>query len=94
MILLLRFLGVTFGFFAVCQNGLIWMTCPQPAMVRSSLRVCLVVIVTLRTMPSLASTWHNVLGCASNCARSAREPGEKKIVDTYLPVYLPADRGR
>ena len=86
LILLIRFLGITFGLFAVVRTvslddlvlGLRWFGLPYT--------FCLVVIVALRTMPSLASTWHNVRDAhrlRSGPPESRRRTG---IVETYLPV--------
>ncbi|MGA2480217.1 MAG: energy-coupling factor transporter transmembrane component T [Spirochaetia bacterium] len=84
--LALRFLGVTLGFFSVVRTvslddlvlSLRWFGLPYT--------VCLVVIVALRTMPSLATTWHNVLD-AHRLRSGPPGPRErKKIVETYLPV--------
>ncbi|MFI5368650.1 MAG: energy-coupling factor transporter transmembrane component T family protein [Spirochaetia bacterium] len=86
LVLLLRFFGVTFGFFAVVRTvslddlvlSLRWFGLPYP--------FCLVVIVALRTMPTLASTWHNVQDAHRLRAGPPASQGRKKIVDTYLPV--------
>jgi energy-coupling factor transport system permease protein len=86
LILLLRFFGVTFGFFAVVRTvslddlvlSLRWFGLPYP--------FCLVVIVALRTMPTLASTWRNVLDAHRLRAGPPAARGRRKIVDTYLPV--------
>lgn len=86
LILLLRFFGVTFGFFAVVRTvslddlvlSLRWFGLPYP--------FCLVVIIALRTMPTLASTWHNVLDAHRLRAGPAAARRRKKIVETYLPV--------
>jgi energy-coupling factor transport system permease protein len=86
LLLLLRFLGVTLGFFAVVRTvslddlvlSLRWFGLPYA--------FCLVVIVTLRTMPSLASTWHNVRDAHRLRTGPPATRGRKKIVDTYLPV--------
>jgi len=83
--LLLRFLGITYGFFAVVRTlslddlvlGLRWFGLPYGA--------CLVVTITLRTIPALAQTWHAVRDAhrlRSNVADRGRQP----IVKTYLPV--------
>ena len=86
LILLMRFFGVTFGFFAVVRTvslddlvlSLRWFGCPYT--------ICLEVIIALRTMPTLASTWHNVLDAHRLRAGPPAASGRKRIVDTYLPV--------
>jgi energy-coupling factor transport system permease protein len=86
LIMLLRFLGITFGFFAVVRTvslddlvlSLRWFGLPYT--------FCLVVIVALRTMPSLASTWHNVLDAHRLRSGPPETRGKKRIVETYLPV--------
>jgi energy-coupling factor transport system permease protein len=86
LILALRFLGVTLGFFAVVRTvslddlvlSLRWFGLPYT--------VCLVVIVALRTMPSLAVTWHNVLDAHKLRAGPAVVRERRKIVETWLPV--------
>ena len=84
--MLLRFLGITLGFFAVVRTvslddlvlSLRWFGLPYT--------FCLVVIVALRTMPSLASTWHNVLDAHRLRSGPPATRQRKKIVETYLPV--------
>ncbi len=84
LVLLLRFLGITFGFFAVVRTvalddfvlSLRWFRLPYPA--------CLVMTITLRTIPSLAGTWHNVID--AHRLRAGSVTGRRKIVETYLPV--------
>jgi energy-coupling factor transport system permease protein len=84
--LAVRFLGVTLGFFAVVRTvslddlvlSLRWFGLPYA--------VCLVVIVALRTMPSLAVTWHNVLDAHRLRAGPPGPRERKKIVETWLPV--------
>jgi len=85
LVMLMRFLGITFGFFAVVRTisldelvlSLRWFGLPYTA--------CLVIIIALRTMPSLAGTWRNVL----DAHRLRSGPGDgrrRRIVATYLPV--------
>ena len=86
LVLLLRFLGITLGFFAVVRTvalddmvlSLRWFRLPYAA--------CLVITITLRTIPSLASTWHNVVD--AHRLRSGGHGGGKRrrIVETWLPV--------
>jgi len=86
LVLLLRFLGITFGFFAVVRTvalddmvlSLRWFGLPYAA--------CLVMTITLRTIPSLAATWHNVIDAhrlRTGVLDTRRRP---RIVETYLPV--------
>jgi energy-coupling factor transport system permease protein len=85
LVLLLRFLGITFGFFAVVRTvalddmvlSLRWFRLPYAA--------CLVITITLRTIPSLAGTWHNVLD-AHRLRSGALDARRQRIVETYLPV--------
>ena len=86
LLMLIRFLGITFGFFAVVRTvslddivlSLRWFGLPYT--------LCLVVIIALRTIPSLASTWHNALD--AHRLRSPPMPlrKRKKLIETYLPV--------
>jgi energy-coupling factor transport system permease protein len=86
LVLLLRFLGITFGFFAVVRTvalddmvlSLRWFRLPYAA--------CLVITITLRTIPSLAGTWHNVLDAHRLRSGAADAPRRPRIVQTYLPV--------
>jgi energy-coupling factor transport system permease protein len=85
-VMLLRFLGITFGFFAVVRTlalddmvlSLGWFGLPYSA--------CLVMTITLRTIPTLGATWHNVLD--AHRLRSGSSPGapRRRLVETYLPV--------
>jgi energy-coupling factor transport system permease protein len=83
-VLLLRFLGITLGFFAVVRTvslddmvlSLRWFRLPYSA--------CLVVTITLRTIPTLAATWHNVRD--AHRLRSGSPERRRRIVRTYLPV--------
>jgi energy-coupling factor transport system permease protein len=84
--LAVRFLGVTLGFFAVVRTvslddlvlSLRWFGLPYA--------FCLVIIVALRTMPSLALTWHNVLDAHRLRSGPPAVRGRKRLVETYLPV--------
>ena len=86
VVMLLRFLGITLGFFTVVRTlalddmvlGLRWFGLPYSA--------CLVMTITLRTIPTLGATWHNVLD--AHRLRSGSSPGgrRRKLVETYLPV--------
>ncbi len=86
LLMVLRFFGITFGFFAVVRTisldelvlSLRWFGLPYPG--------CLVVIIALRTMPSLAGTWRNVMDAHRLRAGAAEEGRRRKIVATYLPV--------
>jgi energy-coupling factor transport system permease protein len=86
LVMLVRFLGITLGFFAVVRTvslddmvlSLRWFGLPYAA--------CLVVTITLRTIPTLASTWHNVLDAHRLRAGAGENPGRRRIVATYLPV--------
>ena len=85
LVLLSRFVGITLGFFAVVRTvalddmvlSLRWFRIPYAA--------CLVITITLRTIPSLASTWHSVVD-----AHRLRSGGvgtrRPRLVETYLPV--------
>jgi len=83
--LLLRFLGITYGFFAVVRTlsldelvlGLRWFGLPYAA--------CLVMTITLRTIPALAATWHAVRD-AHRLRSGTVERKRQPIVRTYLPV--------
>ncbi|MGO9308668.1 MAG: energy-coupling factor transporter transmembrane component T family protein [Spirochaetia bacterium] len=85
LVLLLRFLGITFGFFAVVRTvalddmvlGLRWFGFPYSA--------CLVMTITLRMIPTLAATWHNVID-AHRLRSGSSEGRRRKIVQTYMPV--------
>jgi energy-coupling factor transport system permease protein len=85
LVMIMRFLGITFGFFAVVRTisldelvlSLRWFGLPYTG--------CLVVIIALRTMPSLAGTWRNVLD-AHRLRSGPVEGGRRRIVRTYLPV--------
>ena len=86
LIMLVRFLGITFGFFAVVRTvslddlvlALRWFGLPYT--------FCLVVIIALRTMPSLASTWHNVRDAHRLRSGPPESRRKKRIVETYLPL--------
>ena len=83
--LLARFLGITYGFFAVVRAmslddlvlGLRWFGLPYSA--------CLVVTITLRTIPALALTWHAVRD-AHRLRAGRGDRGRPPVVKTYLPV--------
>ena len=83
-VLFLRFLGITLGFFAVVRTvslddmvlGLRWFLVPYSA--------CLVVTITLRTIPTLAATWRNVAD--AHRLRRGAAAGRTRLVPTYLPV--------
>ena len=85
-VMLLRFLGITFGVFAMLRTlplddlvlGLRWFRLPYAA--------CLVMIVTLRTIPSLAGTWRNVLDAHRLRGGTPAKQGRRKIVARYLPL--------
>jgi energy-coupling factor transport system permease protein len=86
-VMLLRFLGITLGFFAILRTlplddlvlGLRWFRVPYAA--------CLVMIVTLRTIPSLAGTWRNVLDAHRlRSGPMVRHSRRKRIVARYLPL--------
>jgi energy-coupling factor transport system permease protein len=86
LVLLLRFLGITLGFFAVVRTvalddmvlSLRWFRLPYAA--------CLVITITLRTIPTLASTWHNVVDAHSLRSGTAGTRRRPRVVETYLPV--------
>ena len=83
-VLLLRFLGITLGFFAIVRTvslddmvlGLRWFRLPYSA--------CLVVTITLRTIPTLAATWRNVTD--AHRLRRDVSTGRPRLVQTYVPV--------
>ncbi len=85
LVLLLRFLGITYGFFAVVRTlslddlvlGLRWFGLPYGA--------CLAVTITLRTIPALAATWHAVRD-AHRLRAGVPEKRRAPIVRTYVPV--------
>lgn len=84
-VMLLRFLGITFGFFAVVRTlalddmvlSLRWFGLPYSA--------CLVITVTLRTIPTLGATWHNVMD-AHRLRSGSVTAGRRRLVETWLPV--------
>jgi energy-coupling factor transport system permease protein len=86
LVLLLRFLGITYGFFAVVRTvsldemvlSLRWFGLPYAA--------CLVMTITLRTIPSLAATWTNVVDAHKLRTGVVENPRRRRIVETYLPV--------
>jgi energy-coupling factor transport system permease protein len=86
LVMLLRFLGITFGFFALVRTlaldemvlSLRWFGLPYAA--------CLVMTITLRTIPTLAATWHNVLDAHRLRAGSSSGARRRRLVETYLPV--------
>ena len=86
LVMLLRFLGITFGFFAVVRTlalddmvlSLRWFGLPYSA--------CLVVTITLRTIPTLGATWHNVLDAHRLRSGSSAGVPRRRLVETYLPV--------
>ena len=85
-VFLLRFIGITLGFFAVVRTmalddmvlSLRWFRLPYAA--------CLVITITLRTIPSLASTWHNVVDAHRLRRGGGDSMPRRRIVETYLPV--------
>jgi energy-coupling factor transport system permease protein len=86
LVMLLRFLGITYGFFAVVRTlalddmvlSLRWFGLPYSA--------CLVITITLRTIPTLGATWHNVLDAHRLRSGSLSGASRRKLVQTYLPV--------
>lgn len=82
LVLELRFVGITLGFFAVVRTlslddmvlSLRWFRLPYAG--------CLVVTITLRTIPTLAAAWHNVTDAHRLRSGGAR----RRIVQTYLPI--------
>ncbi len=86
LVMLLRFLGITFGFFAVVRTlalddmvlSLRWFGLPYSA--------CLVITITLRTIPTLGATWHNVLDAHRLRSGSLSDAPRPRLVDKYLPV--------
>jgi energy-coupling factor transport system permease protein len=86
LVLLLRFLGITYGFFAVVRTvsldemvlSLRWFRLPYNA--------CLVMTITLRTIPSLAATWTSVVDAHALRAGAVERQKRRRIVETYLPV--------
>jgi energy-coupling factor transport system permease protein len=47
---------------------------------------CLVVTITLRTIPTLGATWHNVLDAHRLRSGSPAGAPRRRLVETYLPV--------
>jgi len=84
LVLLLRFLGITLGFFAIVRTvslddvvlSLRWFGLPYSA--------CLVMTITLRMIPTLAVTWHAVRD--AHRLRSGTIERRQPLVSTYLPV--------
>ena len=86
VVMLLRFLGITFGFFALVRTlalddmilSLRWFGLPYSA--------CLVITITLRTIPTLGATWHNVLDAHRLRSGSLPDARRQRLVQRYLPV--------
>lgn len=86
LVMLLRFLGITYGFFAVVRTlalddmvlSLRWFGLPYSA--------CLVITITLRTIPTLGATWRNVLDAHRLRSGPSTSAPRRKLVETYLPV--------
>jgi energy-coupling factor transport system permease protein len=86
LLMLIRFLGITFGFFAVVRTvsldelvlSLRWFGLPYV--------LCLVVIIALRTIPTLAETWHNILDAHRLRAGPPESRRRSRIVETYVPA--------
>jgi energy-coupling factor transport system permease protein len=84
--LLMRFLGLTMGFYLAMRTitldqlvlSLRWFGLPYA--------VCLVIVIALRTIPSVTSTWHNALDAHRLRSDPSRRGGRRKLVDRYLPV--------
>ena len=83
-VLELRLIGITTGLYAVLRTlslddmvlGLRWFRLPYPA--------CLVMTMTLRTIPTLAATWRNVVD--AHRLRRDGTRGKPRLVQTYVPV--------
>ena len=84
--LFLRFLGLTLGFFLVMRTvtpdelvlSLRWFGLPYT--------VCLVIVIALRTIPAVSSTWHNALDAHRLRSDPSRKRGRRRLVERYLPV--------
>jgi energy-coupling factor transport system permease protein len=84
--LFLRFLGLTLGFFLAMRTitldelvlSLRWFGLPYT--------VCLVVVIAVRTIPSVSSTWHNAQDAHRLRADPTRQHGRRRLVERYLPV--------
>jgi energy-coupling factor transport system permease protein len=84
--LLMRFLGLTLGFFLAMRTitldqlvlSLRWFGLPYT--------VCLVVVIALRTIPSITSTWHNSMDAHRLRSDPSRRGGRRSLVERYLPV--------
>jgi energy-coupling factor transport system permease protein len=84
--LLMRFLGLTLGFYLAMRTitldqlvlSLRWFGLPYA--------VCLVIVIALRTIPSVTSTWHNALDAHRLRSDPSRPRGRRKLVERYLPV--------
>jgi energy-coupling factor transport system permease protein len=84
--LFLRFLGLTLGFFLVMRTmtpdelvlSLRWFGLPYT--------VCLVIVIALRTIPTVSSTWHNALDAHRLRSDPSQHRGRRKLVERYLPV--------
>jgi energy-coupling factor transport system permease protein len=82
----LRFLGMTLGFFIVMRTvtldelvlSLRWFGLPYT--------VCLVIVIALRTVPAVSSTWHNALDAHRLRSDPSRQRGRRRLVERYLPV--------
>jgi energy-coupling factor transport system permease protein len=84
--LFLRFLGLTLGFFLAMRTitldqlvlSLRWFGLPYT--------VCLVIVIALRTIPAVSSTWHNALDAHRLRSDPSRQHGRRRLVERYLPV--------
>ena len=84
--LFLRFLGLTLGFFLVMRTvtpdelvlSLRWFGLPYT--------VCLVIVIALRTIPTVSTTWHNALDAHRLRSDPSRQRGRRRLVERYLPV--------
>jgi energy-coupling factor transport system permease protein len=82
----LRLTGLTLGFFLVMRTvtldelvlSLRWFGLPYTA--------CLVIVIALRTVPSVSSAWRNALDAHRLRSASSKRGGRTGIVERYLPV--------
>jgi energy-coupling factor transport system permease protein len=82
----LRLTGLTLGFFLVMRTitldelvlSLRWFGMPYSA--------CLVIVIALRTVPSVSYAWRNALDAHRLRSASSKRRGGKGIVERYLPV--------
>jgi len=84
--LLLRFLGLTLGFFLAMRTITLDQLVPSLRWFGLPYTVCLVIVIALRTIPAVSTTWRNALDAHRLRADPSRQRGRRRIVERYLPV--------